>query len=282
VVDFGLARHASSELTATHAVMGTPSYMAPEQAEGRARDVGPATDVFALGAVLYECLTGRAPFKGETAALTLEMVRTRNPVPPRSLVPAFPATWKRSASSASGRSRAAVRRRDQLAADLHRFLAGEPIAARPVGATERVVRWARRKPTQAGLVVAVALLVTVASLAAGTGLLWREAEEARQRAATPWAGSGGRRRRRPRRWPVSNKPGAASGRPGRGRPPNASGRTACRTSGWSGWRTGVAGERGDGSETVPRECPPGRRDWVWHYVNRLSTAELLPFPTCGS
>src|SRR5205814_3781532 len=89
VTDFGLARHLDSDSgeTVAGAVMGTPSYMAPEQASGRTHEAGPAADVYALGAILYDCLAGRPPFKGNTVVATLEQVRTQEPVPPSRLAP---------------------------------------------------------------------------------------------------------------------------------------------------------------------------------------------------
>src|SRR5205814_396867 len=91
VTDFGLAKHLGSVhgLTQTGAIMGTPSYMAPEQAEGK-KDVGPLADVYSLGAILYECLTGRPPFRGATLQETLEQVCNADPAPPSRLVPRLP------------------------------------------------------------------------------------------------------------------------------------------------------------------------------------------------
>ena len=92
IADFGLAKllDVESGLTRTDSVLGTPSYMAPEQAEGKTEDVGPAADVYALGAILYELLTGRPPFRGATVLETLEQVKTAEPVPPSRLVPGLP------------------------------------------------------------------------------------------------------------------------------------------------------------------------------------------------
>src|SRR5262249_6905884 len=88
VGDFGLAKSLASEsLTHTGQVVGTPCYMAPEQAEARAREVGPAADVYSLGAILYELLTGHPPFKAATALQTLDLVRSQEPVPPRRTQP---------------------------------------------------------------------------------------------------------------------------------------------------------------------------------------------------
>ena len=92
VADFGLAKllNVESGLTRTDSVLGSPSYMAPEQAEGKTKEVGPAADVYALGAILYELLTGRPPFRGATVLETLEQVKTAEPVPPSRLVPGLP------------------------------------------------------------------------------------------------------------------------------------------------------------------------------------------------
>jgi serine/threonine protein kinase len=180
ITDFGLAKklEAVSGQTGTGDVLGTPSYMAPEQAGGRARDVGPLADVYALGAILYECLTGRPPFRAATTMDTLLQVLSEEPVPPRRLQPKTPADLeticlkclqkeprKRYASAAA------------LAEDLRRFQAAEPIAARPVGRLERGWRWCRRNPVVAGLVAAVAL-----ALCGGAGVATWQAVLARAEA----------------------------------------------------------------------------------------------------
>jgi serine/threonine-protein kinase len=166
--DFGLARQleGSAGLTRTGVLIGTPCYMAPEQAEGKARDVGPAADIYALGAIFYELLTGRPPFCGETASDTLRQVVNVEPVPPSRLNAAVP----RDAETICLKclQKAAHHRYGAAAAlidDLRRFGVGQPIQARPVGWGERVWRWGRRKPAVAAMLgTLVALLAVV-----GTG-----------------------------------------------------------------------------------------------------------------
>jgi WD40 repeat protein len=174
VTDFGLAKKlGEAGRTATGAVMGTPSYMAPEQAGGN-KEIGPAADVYALGAILYECLTGRPPFKAATLLDTLAQVLADDPVPPRRLQPKVPRDLEtvclKCLHKEPARRYASA---EALADDLRRFLAGEPIAARPVGWLERVAKWARRRPTAAAL-LGVSLLA--ASALATLGGLWYSAQ----------------------------------------------------------------------------------------------------------
>jgi serine/threonine-protein kinase len=154
--------------------------MAPEQAEGRAHAAGPTADVYALGAILYECLTGRPPFRGATPLETLEQVRTREPAAPSTLnrqVPRDLETICLKCLRKQPERRFSSAR--ELADDLGRFVRGEPVAARPVGVGERILKWARRRPTAALLVAA--LLVLFGS-AAGIGLWLRHQEADRQEA----------------------------------------------------------------------------------------------------
>ena len=178
LTDFGLARHleGTAGLTQSGAPLGTPSYMAPEQAEGKLRDVGPAADTYALGAILYELLTGRPPFLAETAAETLRQVVSQAPVPPSRLnaaVPRDPETICLKCLEKDQRQRYASAA--ALAEDLQRFQRDEPIVARPVGPAGRVLRWTRRHPTRAAL-VATALAMVGLAIGGGAWLVQQRAE----------------------------------------------------------------------------------------------------------
>jgi WD40 repeat protein len=168
VADFGLAKRleAGAALTQSGAVMGTPSYMAPEQAEGRSKEIGPASDVYALGAILYEILTGRPPFRADTPLETVRQVVSEEAVPPRRLQPRLPQDLETiclKCLQKEPHKRYATAY--ELAEDLQRFLNGEPIRARPVGQSERFWRWCHRNPVVAGVTAAAALF-----LLAGTGI----------------------------------------------------------------------------------------------------------------
>jgi WD40 repeat protein len=168
VTDFGLAKlveGAASKAgdgacTQSGEVLGTPSYMAPEQAESRSEALGRPTDVYALGAILYECLTGRPPFKAETPLATLMQVVGEEPVPPRQLQSRVPRDLEticlKCLVKRPGERYPSAR---DLADDLGRFLEDKPIWAHPVGPTERVWKWAKRHPAVAVAAVAISIAV---------------------------------------------------------------------------------------------------------------------------
>ncbi len=183
VTDFGLAKKLDADDGQTRAgtIMGTPSYMAPEQADGKVKELGPACDVYALGAILYETLTGRPPFKGTTVLETLEEVRAREPAAPRLLQPKVPRDLEticlKCLHKEPGRRYASAA---ALADDLRRWLNGEPIQARPVGRAERAIKWVKRRPAVAALLGLLALVT--ATGVGGVLWQWRVAEDERDQA----------------------------------------------------------------------------------------------------
>jgi tetratricopeptide (TPR) repeat protein len=166
ITDFGLAKDTGGGGGRTHSgdVLGTPNYMAPEQAAGKASEVGPRTDVYALGAILYELLTGRPPFMAETAADTVLQVLRADPVPPTRLRAQMPRDLETICLKCLEKQPAArYATAAELAKDLGLYLEGRPIRARRSPAWERAVKWARRRPAVAGLIFvsALALLALV-------------------------------------------------------------------------------------------------------------------------
>ena len=192
ITDFGLAKLLEREdaLTRAGEILGTPSYMAPEQVRGLTDQITPATDVYSLGAILYEMVTGRPPFKGTTPLSTLEQVSSHEPLSPGKLQRSLPRDLvticlKCLQKDPHRRYPTAL----ALGEDLHRFLQGQPILARPISILERTWKWARRRP---GIATAIAALLVLLLVLLGGGVYYNsqlrekmlEAREAEQRAAT--------------------------------------------------------------------------------------------------
>jgi formylglycine-generating enzyme required for sulfatase activity/tRNA A-37 threonylcarbamoyl transferase component Bud32 len=186
VTDFGLAKRVEvSGLTTTGAVLGTPSYMAPEQARG-SKEVGKAADVYALGAVLYDCLTGRPPFKAAQVYDTIVQVVNDEPAPPRQLNPQVPRDLETVCLKCLAKEPARRYESAQaLAEEVRRFQAGQPIRARPVAWPERLVKWVKRRPAVATLAAAVVLLGLAALVTSWvlTGWALHERDQASARLA---------------------------------------------------------------------------------------------------
>jgi tetratricopeptide (TPR) repeat protein len=179
ITDFGLARTRESGLSVTGEALGTPSYMPPEQARGQLKEMGPASDVYGLGAVLYCLLTGRPPFQSSEPVQTMKQVCESEPVSPRRLNALVPRDLeticlKCLQKEPARRYQSAM----EVADDLGRYERGEPVQARPVGRPERAWRWCRRNPAIAGMLAALTVVI-VASLA-GLTALYLHADQQRQ------------------------------------------------------------------------------------------------------
>jgi cytochrome c peroxidase/tRNA A-37 threonylcarbamoyl transferase component Bud32 len=174
ISDFGLAKRLDADIsqTQTGMIMGTPGYMAPEQATGRIRDIGPGTDIYALGAILYEVLTGRPPFVADTAWNVIQLVVTAEPCPPSRIhgkvPPDIEVICLKCLEKEPAQRYASAK---DLAEDLRRFLDGGTIVARPVSRVTRSLRWSKRHPAMAGAVAVLVVALGILGLAAK--YVWR-------------------------------------------------------------------------------------------------------------
>jgi WD40 repeat protein/serine/threonine protein kinase len=252
ITDFGLAKRLDEVgHTQTGQVLGTPSYMAPEQARGRSKSIGPAADIYALGAILYQLLTGRPPFQGVTAVDTMMQVLHEEPVPPRRLQPRVPhdletICLKCLAKEPRQRYASAL----DLAEDLRRFQAGETIKGRPVGPLGQTWRWCRRHPGPAGLLAALVLVLGAGiagvtwsymhALAAQRSEAAARQEEAEQRERAELHLYYSRIALAEREWDANN----------------------------------VARAEDLLDQCLPAEGRPDRRGWEWYYLKRLCHSDL--------
>jgi WD40 repeat protein len=183
IADFGLAKflHTLEGQTQEGDMVGTPRYMAPEQTGGAPEGVGPAADIYSLGVLLYELLTGRAPLQAATPVETLLLIRSQEPLPPSRLLPRLPRDVETICLKCLQKE---PRRRyasaQDLADDLERFLGGKPVRARPVALPEKALKWVRRNPTAAFLLALLTL--SVFGGLAGVTWKWLEADEQRDQA----------------------------------------------------------------------------------------------------
>jgi WD40 repeat protein len=263
ITDFGLAKQmdSASDLSRTGAVMGTPSYMAPEQAEGKVREIGPAADVWALGAILFEFLTGRPPFTGESALSTLRGVLTDDAPPPSRLRPGTPRDLDticlKCLQKEPGKRYITA---EALAEDLRRYRAGEPITARRVSWLERAAKWVRRRPAISAL-----LLTLVAVIGTAVGLVtweWRREKAAHANAVK-------QQQLAEKRKEVAEK-----------QKDHAEDARKVAESDRYLHLIAVADreyEAGDRDEAlqVLRSCEPDQRRWEWHYLHRLVQAQVF-------
>jgi WD40 repeat protein len=240
ITDFGLAKRVEddSSLTRSGAIMGSPPYMAPEQARGHKRAVTTATDVYGLGAILYELLTGRPPFRGDTPTATLMQVLESEPERPRAIQPAADRDLETICLKCLEKD--PKRRYDSAAAvadDLERWLRGEPILARPTGARERLAKWIRRRPAAAALIgVSGIAVLTLVGLAVALVYHSRLQTSLKKEEQLNYFN----------RFVLAEREWAA----------NHVGRT----------------------RQLLDQCPPALRGWEWRYLSRLCNTELMSLP----
>lgn len=260
ITDFGLAKmtEMDSGLTATGQVMGTPSYMPPEQAAGQTAEIGPRSDVYSLGAILYCLLTGRPPFQTANMMDTLLQVMEKEPVAPRQINPAVDADLETICLKCL--QKPAAKRYASAAAlvdDLDRYLQNLPINARPVGRAERAWRWTQRHPARAGFgiasVLAIGALLTITVGARYQGRLEEaldKAEDARNRAETAQAAEAAAKEQLDQVLYLR--------------------RVSLAYYEWERHRFRRA-------KRLLKDCPEDRRQWEWHYVHRLCHPEIRVF-----
>ncbi|HMF18734.1 MAG TPA: protein kinase, partial [Gemmataceae bacterium] len=296
ITDFGLAKHleAPTGQTQTGQVVGTPEYMAPEQASGQVRGIGPSADVYALGAILYSLVTGRPPFRAATLLDTLEQVREREPIPPGQLQPGLARDLETICLKCLQKD---PRRRYGTAADLsddlQRFLEGQPVLARPVGRIERGVRWCCRYPLVAALVVLLFLAVAGASWGWLTAVNERDETEVQRQAAV----AAGKRaeenegKEKDQRIKtqnalieVENQKHIADIKAKEAREAAYLERQAREKLDDSLYQTRVLladqywfNNNADLAAQKLAECPPKLRGWEWRYLNRLVSGNVRVF-----
>jgi serine/threonine protein kinase len=269
ITDFGLARALDAEggLTASGLAVGTPEYMAPEQAAGKT--AGPAADIYALGVVLYQLLTGQPPIHGDSPMEVLAALAHTEPVAPRRFRPRLPRDLETITLKAIEKEPARrYATAGAMADDIRRFLADEPIRARPSQIWERVAKWARRRPALA--IVSVALIAVTLLALVGITALWIDAALARDRATNAAADASAARDR-------ANASAAEAIRRGHAE------RRASYAAGIAAAASALALNNFDSARSLLASVPPEHRNWEWrHFTAQLDNAQTHLGPADGA
>ena len=284
VTDFGLAKFAADDQAHTHSgdLLGTPCYMAPEQADGRLGQIGPATEVYALGAIFYEVVTGRPPFWAESTLETLMQVKTIEPVRPSRLRPEMPRDLETICLKCLQKeSRKRYPSTEALAEDLNRFLSGRPILARPTSWAEQILKSARRRPALAASLSALAI-VTLLGIS-GIVVQWRKTQGALTEKTTAHQEAVQQREQAEQAQQAEARAhhDADSQRVQAQLAQQAEARALQRTEdalyhhsvvlAYHEWQNGNVGH----AAKLLKECPPALRNWEWRYVSRLCNSAVL-------
>jgi len=275
VSDFGLAKGPSgADLTASEAVIGTPAYMAPEQAAGHTKSLGPPADVWAIGVMLYEAVAGRRPFQAYSTAEVLVQVQTAEPPALRDAPRDYRTIVERCLAKEPDRRYPSAR---ELTAELERFTRGEPIHARPVGRIERTIMWAKRKPTLATVYVLTVLVATLGGLGAFAGWAWSRSEAARDELVGEQA-----RTETARQDAVTARDQTAVALRETQDARAALQRTNAELDLVNylstmdlAYRTSAGGSQVLETRALLNDCNPKLRNWEWHYLDRLAHPELF-------
>jgi WD40 repeat protein len=266
VTDFGLAKRVEGDanLTQSGAILGTANYMAPEQAQGKAAGLTTAADVHGLGAILYELLTGRPPFQADNVLDTLLRLRTEKALSPRSLNPRVDADLETICLKCLEKEPAArYGSAAALADDLERWLGGEVIQARRASLGVRLLKWARRKPTLAGLVVLLVLTVVLTLVGAGTLLQLRQTEQERDRAEEA------RQEEAKARDEAEQSQQRAQQQQARAEAAEKLAQRRLYVNGIMRAHFEWLGQDRIRAAQALEECPASLRHWEWHYLKRL-------------
>jgi hypothetical protein len=286
VTDFGLAKrfHDEADLTQSSAILGTPCYMAPEQAQGKGGGLTTASDVYSLGAILYELLTGRPPFKAENPLETLLQVRQKPPVPPRALNPRVDRDLEticlKCLEKQPGRRYSSA---EALADDLERYLGHDLIAARRAGAWERAWKWARRQPARAVVSVLVGVIAVLCLVGAGMLVSLNETQRALEmEAERASAEEAARKEAEAARADAEKARAQSEAAQKEAEAEKKRAQEALYAYRLAQTRLALFARKPGEALRQLESCPSEQRAWEWHHLKQLCETDALPVDTPGA